>query len=238
MPTTRRKLGILGEGAGGVAASRSFAPQSTAGRDACRHADRSTADVKACPPRSARIGGFTLAEVLIAMSISTFVMIAVLSSFLMMTRSGVNAFNYVGMEEEARKGLERFGEDVRMAGGVTWTDNTRVTLSVKHASDNNSDTVIYYWDNTSTSSTYQCLLRNGPDPLALPYTGTAVTTTLIHDVKSFEFDRWMIGTSGSATNDTGTKQLQIRLTLRKQKVTTVAASNLVVSARFVLRNKT
>jgi Tfp pilus assembly protein PilW len=168
------------------------------------------------------------------MTISGFVMLAILTSFLMMGRSEANAYNYVGMEEEARKGLERFGEDVRMSGGITWTDSTRVTLQVKHASDNSYDSVVYYWDNNSGNSTYQCLLRSGPDPV----TGVSVTTTLIHNVQSFEFDRWMIGTSGSATNDAGTKQLQIRLTIKKQNVTTVAATNLVVSARFVLRNKT
>src|SRR5438309_1691074 len=102
--------------------------------------------------------GFTLAEVMVASTISVFVMAGVLSSFLMMGRSGANAYNYVGMEEDARKGLERFGEDVRMAKNVTWTSSTDVNLAVMHLNDTNTDTVRYYWD-TNTGSTYHCFMR-------------------------------------------------------------------------------
>jgi prepilin-type N-terminal cleavage/methylation domain-containing protein len=178
--------------------------------------------------------GFTLAEVLIATTISSFVMAAVISSFLMMGRSGANAYAYVGMESESRKGLERFGEDVRMAKNVTWASSTDVSLAVMHLDDTNTDTVRYYWDTATSSATYHCFLRVGPDPV----TGASGTQILMHNVQNFEFVRWLIGTSGAATNDLGTKQLQLRLTLRQQAVTVVAATNLVVSARFVLRNKT
>ena len=41
--------------------------------------------------------GFTLVEVLIATGVSAILMAGVLSSFLMMGRSGANAYNYVGM---------------------------------------------------------------------------------------------------------------------------------------------
>lgn len=184
--------------------------------------------------RRLRSGGFTLSEVLIASSISALVMAGLLSSFLMMGRSGANAFAYVAMEADARKGLERFGEDVRMAKNVTWASSTDVSLAVMHLNDTGTDTVRYYWDNSTSSATYRCLLRTGPDPV----TGTTGTQVLARNVQTFEFDRWMLGTAGAATNDVGTKQLQIRLTLRQQSVTTVAATDLVVSARFVLRNKT
>lgn len=183
--------------------------------------------------RHLRHAGFTLMEVLISTTISSIIMVALLTTFLMMGRSGANARNYTGMEADARKGLERFGEDVRMAKTIAWTSSTNITLTLSHPNDNNTDTVIYSWDNTPNSSTYQCLLRNGPDPV----TGVTSTQALIHNVKVFEFNRWMLGTSGAATNDLGTDQLQIRLTLRQQSVTAATASNLVVSARFVMRNK-
>jgi Tfp pilus assembly protein PilW len=183
--------------------------------------------------RRAASAGFTLAEMMIGATLGSFVLLAILSSFLFMGRSGANAYNYVGMEQEARRGLERFSEDVRMASGVTWTSNTRVTLTIPQATGSGTDSVIYYYDSTSGSSTYQCFLRQGPDPI----TGVSTTATLIHNVQTFEFDRWMLGATGQATNDLGTKQLQIRLTVRKASVTAVAATNLVISARYILRNK-
>jgi hypothetical protein len=185
------------------------------------------------PLRLGRRAGFTLAEVLIAASVGSFVMAGLLSSFLMMGRSGANAYAYVGMETDARKGLERFGEDVRMASNITWTSSSDVTLAVMHLNDTGTDAVRYYWDTGASNATYHCLLRTGPDPV----TGISGTQILARNVQTFEFDRWMLGTSGAATNDVGTKQLQIRLTLRQQAVTAVAATDLVVSARFVLRNK-
>lgn len=185
--------------------------------------------------------GFTLVEVMVAAAIASFVLAGILSSFLFLGRSGANLANYATMEQEARKGLDRFSQDVRMASGITWTSSSSITLTVPHTSGGVSDTVNYYWDTTTTSPTYHCFIRNGPDPVTAPITGSTVgassNTILIHNVQSFEFDRWMIGSTGQATNDVATKQLQIRLTVTKTATTAVAASNLVVSARFILRNK-
>lgn len=136
------------------------------------------------------------------------------------------------MEAEARQGLERFGQDVRGASYLTTTSPVRwpneVKLTIPKVSGNGVDTVYYYY-NVSAKT----LSRIGPDP----HTGAPNTTTiLIRNLENCEFMRWQIGTSGPASNDMGTDQLQIRLTIKKQSVTAVAASNLVVSARYVLRN--
>lgn len=194
-----------------------------------------------CPKSPRRQSAFTLVEVMVASTIASFVLAGILSSFLFLGRSGANLANYATMEQEARKGLDRFSQDVRMSKNITWTSSSSVTLTVPHTTGGVSDTVTYSWDTSTASSTYHCFIRNGPDPVTAPITGATVgasaTTVLIHNVTSFEFDRWMIGSTGEATNDVGTKQLQIRLTVTKTATTAVAASNLVVSARFILRNK-
>ncbi|MDD3178734.1 MAG: prepilin-type N-terminal cleavage/methylation domain-containing protein [Opitutaceae bacterium] len=184
-------------------------------------------------PIGRRQGGFTLVEVMISAGISTMVLAAILSSFLMMGRSEANLTNYSTMEQEARRGLERFSQDARMASAIVWTDSTRVTLTVPHMSDSGTDTVVYYWEGNTTSPNYQCFLRSGPDPI----TNVSGTTALIRNVESFQFNRWMIGSTGEATNDVSTKQLQIHLTIRRTSTTVVAATNLVISARYILRNK-
>jgi prepilin-type N-terminal cleavage/methylation domain-containing protein len=182
--------------------------------------------------------GFTLVEVLISASISAFIMAGVLSAFLMMGRSGANAYIYTGMESESRIALEYFAEDVRMSNSVSWTSSTDLTLAVIRStggnSSTNTDSVRYYYDNTSSSPNYQCLVRVGPDRV----TGVSATKVLIHNVQSdFAFSRWTNGASTAATGNTNTSMLQLRLTIKKTAVTAVAATNLVVSARYILRNK-
>ncbi len=171
---------------------------------------------------------FTLGEILVATTLSAVIMAAVLSSFLMMGRSGANAGNYVAMEQQVRQALERFGQDVRMAKYFTRVSATQIKLTIPQASDSGTDIVYYTYDSTAKTFT-----RLGPDPI----TNVANTTTLlIKEVQSCEFKRWMLGSTGPANSDAATDQVQIRLTVRKTALTAVATTNLVVSARFVLRN--
>jgi Tfp pilus assembly protein PilW len=182
--------------------------------------------VRARGPRGLR--GFTLGEVLIATTLSAIIMAAILSSFLMMGRSGANAANYVTMERQARIGLERFGEDARMAKSLTTVSSSQIKFVIPHSADNGTDEVYYTY-----SSANKTFSRLGPDPV----TGTANTTTvLIQDVQNCEFKKWLLGTIGPATGDANTDQIQIRLTVQKTSITAVKTTNLVVSARYMLRN--
>lgn len=189
---------------------------------------------------------FTLVEVIIGSTIGAFVLAGILSAFVFLVRSSTGLYNYTGMETEARRGLERFSEDTRMASAVAWTDSTRVALTVPHASDNYNNTITYYWDTTSGSSTYHYFMRSEAATDSSGASAGTTVTTLIHDVQSFQFDRWQAGgtTGVQATANSNTDQLQIHLTLRKQSsqwgvsgTAVVAATNLVVSARYILRNK-
>lgn len=170
---------------------------------------------------------------MIATALSAIVMAAVLSAFLLIGRTEANAYHYVTMEQQARRGLERFSQDVRMASAITWTDNTHVTLTLPQATGTGTDAIVYSYDSDPSSPTYRCFLRSGIDRIS----GVNTTQTLIREVETFEFDRWMLGSTGRATNDYGTKQLQIRLAVRRQSVTAAATTNVLVSARFILRNK-
>lgn len=194
--------------------------------------------------------GFTLAEVMITAAIGSFVMLGLLTCFGMIARTGTSLYNYVDMEDQARRGLERFSEDSRMASAITTDPSTwpnKVVLTIPHvASDTFSNSVTYWWDNTSGSATYHCFLRREVDTNSSGATTTTTDSTLIRNVQTFQFDRWQAGgaTGVEANSDTNTDQLQIHLTLRKQgsergstSTAIVAATNLVVSARYILRNK-
>src|SRR5947209_939503 len=176
------------------------------------------------------VAGFTLTEVLIALGISSIIMGAILTSFFQMTKSGLTAYNYVDMEQEARRGLEQFGEDVRQAYQATWTSAQDVTLYMGGTTADATKDVRYYYD--SATGTFR---RNGPDRV----TGVITNAALINNVQNdFAFTRWYRGVPPtSSLTDARTWQLQLSLTIKKQvnefgvkTMSTIAATNLVVSA--------
>lgn len=166
--------------------------------------------------------GFTLVEVMISAALSTFILAGVLSTFLFLTRSGANLRNYADMESQARRGLELFAEDVRQASAITWNSQVQCTLTV------NSASIVYAYDSGARTFT-----RNGatiitgitPDTFAFSAFNVAGT--------ELELDTATKRTTASSS----TKQLQITLEAMRTNTTVVDATNTVLSARFILRNK-
>ncbi|HRI81039.1 MAG TPA: prepilin-type N-terminal cleavage/methylation domain-containing protein, partial [Opitutaceae bacterium] len=100
--------------------------------------------------KSGRRRGFTLVEVLIGATLSSFILAGVLSTFLFLGRSGANMQSYSDMESEARRGLELFAQDVRQASAITWNSETSITLTV------NATAITYSYD-----SAQRVFFRNG-----------------------------------------------------------------------------
>lgn len=173
---------------------------------------------------------------MIAATISSFVLAGVLSAFLMIGRTGFLASSYSELESETRRGLEIFGNDVRKSIDITWNDSQSVTLSVVTAS-NAVTLVTYAYDATRSGATSGCFYRVVGDA-----TSTAPRLVLIHRVASdFAFQRFKLERTGRddnvATTNLETKQLQVTLRASRAGVTTVAANQAAISARYVLRNK-
>jgi Tfp pilus assembly protein PilW len=178
------------------------------------------------PKRQSRRAGFTLAEVIIGSMLASFILLGVLSTFLFLVRSGANLRNYTDMETQARKALELFAEDTRQASAVAWLSQTSVRLTV------NTVPITYTYDGAGNFTRSV----NG---------GTA--TSLLTGITSFNFSAY--GISGTAIADfhstaalrtaanNTTKQIQISLSAVRQTQTVTAATNIVLSARYVLRNK-
>lgn len=159
---------------------------------------------------------------MVSAALAGFILTAVLSSFLFLGRSGANFRNYSDMESQARRALELFAEDVRQASAITWNSAESVTLVV------NAANITYAYNSTARSFS-----RNG----------TAIITGIT--AGSFTYKAYKVdGTElplASAANLTAagvnTKQLQISLEASRTNQTVVAATNTVLSARFILRNK-
>ena len=176
--------------------------------------------------------GFTLVEVMISATLGTIILAAVLSAFLMLGRSGYNAANYSIMEAEARRALEQFSADARMANNLTWNSSTSVTLRV--VTGGSSQLVTYAYDSSSSGETAGCFYRKLGNA-----SSTATPLILVRNVTEFAFRRYKVvnGVDFAALNDLETKQLQITLRSVRTGITTVDVTNAVLSARVVLRNK-
>jgi len=167
---------------------------------------------------------------MISAALSGMILAGVLSAFLFLGRSGANIQNYNDMEAQARKALEIFAEDTRQASSVTWNSDVSLTMIVDGAS------VTYTYSSTSSSftrvvgSSKMTLLTGiiaptSGNPFFRAYT---ITGTEITDFSS---------AAARTTANNTTKQVQISLRASRTTTTVSTATNTVLSARFVLRNK-
>jgi prepilin-type N-terminal cleavage/methylation domain-containing protein len=176
----------------------------------------------AAPRRRQR--GFTLVEVLISSTLAAFVLTGVMTAFLFLGRSGANIQNYTDMESQARRGLEQFAQDVRQASSITWNSSSSVTLVV--------DSTNITWAHASGTLSRQV--------------GTATARAMLSGITTFTFKAYSISgteitdfSNATALTNAGktTKQLQVSLEASRTSRTVARATNLVLSARYILRNK-
>jgi prepilin-type N-terminal cleavage/methylation domain-containing protein len=184
---------------------------------------------------------FTLVEVMVAATIGSFVLAGVLTAFLMLTRSATNAANYSMMETQSRKALEELGQDLRMAKDAVWNSSTSITLEIPDNYTTTSNLVTYaYQISGGVGQFYR--VPGGPS-------STSTKTVLVRNVSSdFAFSRFdrvgaplsstVPGTTAAASAlNIQTKRIQLYMTVRSTSRTVVAATNTILSASFILRNK-
>lgn len=179
----------------------------------------------------ARRRGFTLVEMLVATSLSALIMAGVMNSFLMLGRSGVNIAAYSRMEMQARRSLEELSQDLRMASGLTWNSATSITLTVPNNYTSTANMVTYAYDNTSVGATAKSFYRMaGASGSGNP------RAVLIDNITTFAYSRFD-RMDNAAAQDASTKRIQLTMTARTTNRTTVDATNNILSASYILRNK-
>jgi prepilin-type N-terminal cleavage/methylation domain-containing protein len=204
-------------------------------------------------PRS----GFSLVELIITMLVLSLISGAVFSAFLFFNKSGINIGNYVAMDQQARRALERFAVDARMADlntSISLSTSEVTLLSIPIDSAGNSYDVTYKF--ISSSDPTPALRRTFARKIVASDNTTEVPidaefVPLISNVVdgSSRFRYYRVGSPIAATasdptipqaaNPLETKQINIDLVIERVDRSQIVAraSNVVLSARYVLRNK-
>jgi Tfp pilus assembly protein PilW len=204
--------------------------------------------------RRRRTAGFTLVEIMIGSTISAFILAGILSTFLFMGRSGANVQNYSDMESQARKALEIFAEDSRQAAAITWVSGNQIRFTI-----NTVNYHTYTYANGATANTgtltrvvsvisggavvsTMTLLTGIVNPVARTVSNGATCTPFFrgYNLNGVEFTAIQYASPTAtelATASSGTKQIQISMEATRTSRTVVSATNTVLSARFILRNK-
>lgn len=174
-----------------------------------------------------RARGMTLVEIMVGSTLAVMILSAVLSMFLFLGRSSANIINYAEMEAQARTGLEQFAQDTRQASELTWLSADSITILV------GASAITYTHDSGTGTFTR---------------TEGAVTKVLVENINTFEFSGYKI--TGAAVDLTDlstaakraaasdvTKQIQLYVLASRSSTTVATATNTVLSARYILRNK-
>jgi hypothetical protein len=165
----------------------------------------------------------TLAELLIAISLSIILSAVVLTFYLTFAKATLTMSDYTDYDMESNKLLQNFSRDVREAEAINWLSSNSFKLLKKG---------IYY------TYTYD------PDLQIVERSETGgSTSTLASNLSELEFQAYDLsgdpltpGISYTAL-DESTKMLQVRGKFSKTPNSRAATSARIASARYILRNK-
>jgi hypothetical protein len=202
---------------------------------------------------------------MVALGVGTFILAGVTSTFLMIGRVCANAGNYCDLDTNARQALEIFSREVRNACYVDPSFNTTsVKLGIPDMGPGPAAGtavpiayyVIYSVQPDPEFPGQNCLDRYGPPStnIAAPL-NTYGHTSLVHNVQSVTFNYYSLYGNGYFPGDLdynpslpgnvvaiGTssepiKQIELTLVAQRSSSTVTTATDTVISARFMLRNK-
>ncbi len=163
---------------------------------------------------------------MVGSTLAAFILAGLLTVSLFLGRSGANVRNYSDMESQARKALETFAEDVRQASAIAWTSSTQFTITV------NATAITYAYD--GTAGTFTRADASGTRTLI---SGITAGTFLFRSFNITGTELPLATSANLTAASSSTKQIQISLEAQRTNTTVVAATNAVLSARFILRNK-
>ena len=192
-----------------------------------------------------------MVELLVSTTIGGLVLVGVLTMFLLIARTAANLRNYSDIEIAAREALEVMSREIRSAYDVTTMGASTLTLAVP---DNSATRNAHGYSVTYTfNATAGTITRDGP-PLydTTLASSPAVLLTGVEKISAsddvFNYYRYVNSSTlgagyvdGFATNTApsarAVQQIEMKFQLSRKSTTVRAATNKVLSARFIIRNK-
>jgi Tfp pilus assembly protein PilV len=173
------------------------------------------------PERSGRPAAFSLVEVMISLTLVMMLTLALLTSYVFIARGDQSLQNYGDMNAQARKLLERFGNDVRSATDVVNFTASTVTLTVPTnlAATTTQDIT---WDYNSVTG-------------KVTRQDSAGVANYASDVQTFIL-YYTNNNNSSTASLVAVKQVQLSLRMQRL-VASAATSEYVISAQFTMRAK-
>lgn len=172
------------------------------------------------PSLAADRRGFTLAEVLIALTLCGIVLAISSGSLLFLSKSTAGLGNYQEMNMTSRFALEAFASDARMTVDVNFATPSSVSLDV-YNSTGGEDTVVYDYD--ATAGTFS-------------RTADGKTKVLLEDVERLSLTYFTLLPDVQATKPLEVKKIQLQAEMRRSALS-VKNTNEIISARFMMRNR-
>ncbi|WP_269523844.1 pilus assembly FimT family protein [Coraliomargarita parva] len=176
--------------------------------------------------KTVRKRGYTLVEIMVAVSLLALFMGSMIPSFTFFTKSISGLGNYSIMSQESRSALERYARDLHTAESLTTATSNQVTMVLPD--EFNNDTVTYLYDSDKKTVTRTQSSSSGAD----------VSKVLFEDVSFFKmvyYNRLGVDISDHASILTETKSVQVNAKLLK-KVIVTETTDYIISARFLMRN--
>jgi Tfp pilus assembly protein PilW len=171
--------------------------------------------------------GFTLVEIMVSVTLLSLVMLAMIPTFSVFSKSIAGLGNYASMSRDSRGGLEMISRDFHGAESLSSASSSRVTMRLP--ADAGGDAVTYAYSSANKTFTRT----------VTPPGGTASSETLFEDVEQFSmlfYNKLGVDVTSSASILSQAKSVQINAKLVK-KVITKDNTDYIISARFLMRNK-
>ncbi len=161
---------------------------------------------------------FTLPEMLIALSISSVVLLGTTSSLSFILKSTLGTAFYVEMNSQTRRGLEVFGRDMRMAKQVYFADEGEIEIGVPGESGERRIHYLYKDSDRSfvrIEAGWEYTVLDDLETLTLRYYNVlANPTSVVEEVKQIQLEA-----------------------IAENKVLHLKHTNHTLSARYMMRNR-
>ncbi len=196
---------------------------------------------------------------MIGASLGSMVFLGVLTTYLMLIRSGVRVQNYSLMETQTRNAFEQLGMDARMTSEMTSLDSagghtstrTSVTLTVPKNYTSTGNKVTYGYDSTNklfylvpgdgvSSGQVYIAPGSGTPPagqrILVGQFGLAALKLKVTSLAISRYDQTGNLIPATTASDGTTKHIQVSINVQGAASGVVAANESVVSASFTMRN--